>query len=492
MMKHVIALAILAMLAPTSAAQAHHHHHPLYLMGGFETPTTVGAYPRGLYLFDKTGAAPTLRKLCDVPYTMSMQHNVQMDYDNRSLIGFTRGVNTTLYPWAGCLCRFDAGTTTWTSLVKFPSSSASYPQAYFFEHGMRPIIDQDGDYLFMKYRMERITSPTTVNRYDYRVLRFDRNARTLSTLLTTVQVPVKLTTGLSQLGKDIDTGRVLIGGWQDTISPHRWSFPVWTLDPEKGYDHASLGYWNDGSVYGWGWAGYNLEQNVKNGYLQGLGDSIRYVNQLKPGSHGMTTIAAVTGYPYSQVQHGARFDLQTAASPRFLLGGFYSSFGAWLLQFDVNTWALTTFDSILGTTQVQHPYLYWQDFYRGRHIQTVRVGKDRWNIRLSCPQHPKMPYVLVASLAGVRPGVKIPGGRRINLNPDMLTHVTLAGWAPGIWSSGPGRLDSSGEAVGILDVSLLYRPKKGWGMPLWIAMAVIDPQAPGGIAYLPDTYVMRL
>ena len=46
MIKFVIVFALLASLAPAAAAQA--GHHPLYLMGGFETPTTVGAYPRGL------------------------------------------------------------------------------------------------------------------------------------------------------------------------------------------------------------------------------------------------------------------------------------------------------------------------------------------------------------------------------------------------------------------------------------------------------------
>ena len=55
--------------------------------------------------------------------------------------GRTLRVNTTLNPWSGCLCRFDAGTTTWTSLMKFPSSGTAYPQAYFFEHGMRPIVE---------------------------------------------------------------------------------------------------------------------------------------------------------------------------------------------------------------------------------------------------------------------------------------------------------------------------------------------------------------
>ena len=42
--------------------------------------------------------------------------------------------------------------------------------------------------------------------------------------------------------------------------------------------------------------------------------------------------------------------------------------------------------------------------------------------------------------------------------------------------------------MGKLDLSTLDQ----LGMPIWLAMAVLDPAAPCGIAYLPDTYVMRI
>jgi len=485
-------LAALVAIAPGAGGQVSEHHHPVYLVGGFETLATTNLYPRGLFLYDRSGAAPTLRKLTGVPYTMSMQHNVRMDYDNVNLIGFTQGISTTLSPWSGCFVRYDAATNTWIRLLKFPSSGTSSPQAYYYEHGLRPIIDQDGDYLALRYRNERVTTPTTLQRLDLRVMKIDRTSLAVTTLLTSLNLPVKRYSGFSQLGRDIHTGRLMIGGWQDKVPPPGWDFPVWTLDPESGYPLGSLRYWNDGSVHGWPWAGYAFEQNVANGCLEGLGDQVRYVHQLKPGSSGLTTLAAVTGYPNAQIMHGARFDLQTAARPRYLLGGFYYPRGAWLLQFDVKTWALTTFDTVLTTAQYRYPYLYWQDFYRGRHIQTVRTGRDRWTIRLSCPRHPNLSYVLVASLSGLRPGVPIGDGRRINLNPDTITYVTLHGLMPAIWSMGPGRLDARGEARGFLDVSSLWRPANGWGIPVWIAMAVVDPNAPTGLAYLPDTYVMRL
>ena len=58
-------------------------------------------------------------------------------------------------------------------------------------------------------------------------------------------------------------------------------------------------------------------------------------------------------------------------------------------------------------------------------------------------------------------------------DPDTGLPATLAGWLPVIWSSGPGKLDSNGEAKGLLDLSSLPVPSKGFGVPFWIAMAAM-------------------
>ena len=94
---------------------------------------------------------------------------------------------------------------------------------------------------------------------------------------------------------------------------------------------------------------------------------------------------------------------------------------------------------------------------------------------------------MAMSMSGVRPGLLLKDGRTINLNPDWLTFFTL-GALPPFWSPGPGVLDGSGGAVARLDTSQLGPI----GLPLWFAMVVIDPLAPEGIAYILDTYVMRL
>ena len=113
-------------------------------------------------------------------------------------------------------------------------------------------------------------------------------------------------------------------------------------------------------------------------------------------------------------------------------------------------------------------------------------------VRLGVPQHLNKAYVLVAGMSGVRPGVSLADGRNINLNPDVICFATLSNLLQPFFNPGPLELDALGEAKGVLDLSSLPIPKNGLGMPLWIAMAVLDPLAPCGMAYLPDTYVMRL
>ena len=128
-------------------------------------------------------------------------------------------------------------------------------------------------------------------------------------------------------------------------------------------------------------------------------------------------------------------------------------------------------------------------FYRGRHTQTVQTGARLWEVRLSAPMFPGKPYAVVAGLSGVRPGITLPDGRRLNLNLDPIVYLTLTGQLPGIWHGGPGQLDAQGEARGMLDLSALGTT---FHVPLWIARAVLDAQAPCGLAYLPDTYVIRI
>jgi hypothetical protein len=73
--------------------------------------------------------------------------------------------------------------------------------------------------------------------------------------------------------------------------------------------------------------------------------------------------------------------------------------------------------------------------------------------------------------------------------PDQFTGLSAQGLLRPFFDPGPQQLDANGLAVGHIDLGWL--PKLG-GVPMWIAVAVLDAGAPNGVAYLPDTYVFRI
>ena len=128
------------------------------------------------------------------------------------------------------------------------------------------------------------------------------------------------------------------------------------------------------------------------------------------------------------------------------------------------------------------------DIWQGRNIQPVRTAAGQYTLRFSFPGYGGMPYAAGMSLSGVRPGVVLPDGRNILLNPDMLTFLTVNNLLPGIFNLGPAVLDKAGEAQGSLDVSAL----PPLGLPVHLVVVVLDPKATAGLAVISDPYVMPL
>ena len=182
----------------------------------------------------------------------------------------------------------------------------------------------------------------------------------------------------------------------------------------------------------------------------------------------------------------AALDLQTGTRMRWVCSGGFSG-ASWIVWIDYNSGAVTNVQ--MNSRQIGN---YDIDFYRGNHIQTRKQAPHRWSVLLSCPQSPSCSYAIAAGMSGVRPGIQLGSGRHLNLRVDPLVVATFRNQLPGIWNPGPGTLDSRGEAQGTVDVAMLKPPPGGFGIPIWIAMVVLDPQAPGGIRYIPDTYVIRL
>lgn len=119
----------------------------------------------------------------------------------------------------------------------------------------------------------------------------------------------------------------------------------------------------------------------------------------------------------------------------------------------------------------------------------IQSPNDR-QILVSFPAWPGRNYVAALGVSGIRPGVPLGDGRQIHLLPDPVTQASLQNLIPGIWRPGPGVLDSKGQAVMQLNANRLGKGVRG--LPVWIAVAVVDPKASKGFAALAETLVIRL
>ena len=397
MRKLLFVLAVLGLLMPLAGAQS--HHNPVWLVGGYGTSSTSTLYPNAIFVYDKTGATPTITKLVDTPQYSTRYPSLCMDYDNKNLLMCMSGTSSSTYLWSNTVLHYDMTTNTWTSLwngqrISEHAGPGSYKYSYPYNN---VFVDQNGDALFAIYEYDRHTSPTTTYYYTRAVYKYDRATAAVSTVVTTTQVGIY--EYFYNIDRDIDSGKILISGGRSMTSPTTMRYAVHTLNPEDGYNPANFADWNDGSVYGWYNYSRGVEQNVKNGYLERPYYNGTRVYQLQPGSASMTTISTIsnTNFPYTtNYGYSGKFDLQTAANPEYLLNCYYSTRGMWVIHYDVNTWSYASTDVMM--TSLTHPqynyyYNYQFEFLGGRHIQTVAdpKTKNKWDIRLSVPHLPKMP-----------------------------------------------------------------------------------------------------
>jgi len=482
-------LILLVFMALTSvAAEVQSYHPPVYLTGGIWPTTSPSTYPTGIIQYDGTVSPPVLTTVFShLPYRV-YPNSLCMDWDNKHVLIQTEGTLSTLYP-GGAILRCDLQTNTFTTVFHIPPIQSG-PYSYYGYALPGCHVDQNGDYLFSYWWVN-----------SHVVMRCNSTTLTLTTVLKESALPRNACFG--RHGRDIDTGRAMFMDMYSRTAPPAVQYPILTLNPEDGYNPNNVGSYNDGSTCGWK-KDISLEQNHRNGYVEAPTRFCNEVWQLKPGSANLTTIKSVPmpSMPYfpcwSNV--GGIFDLQTAARPRYLcdlmwgpLPGPYKD--ALLLHYDTRTWNLITFETLISTVQYKGTAINQFTFKGGRHIQTMRIRKNVWDILLSVPHLPKHQYVVAAGASGIRPGIRLPDGRNININLDPVVFMTFNNALAPIWrgdtvSTADFLLDANGESRGRLDLSsVLTAPL---GIPIWIVMAVLDTKAPLGIAYLPDTYVMRI
>lgn len=123
--------------------------------------------------------------------------------------------------------------------------------------------------------------------------------------------------------------------------------------------------------------------------------------------------------------------------------------------------------------------------HESRHLTWFmnRAPHDR-TLALSFPREPGRPYVAGLSMHGASPGVPLPDGRTLPLNPDPITALSVQGGIPGILSGTVGVLDRYGCASVRVDVGPFAKALRG--MRFVAAAVILDPQASSGIAIVSD------
>ncbi|MBN2492627.1 MAG: hypothetical protein JXQ29_17405 [Planctomycetes bacterium] len=466
----MLLLAGMVLLAGIASAQ---YHAPLYVAGGYGSTST--AYWNGFWLLDARNQSATHLTPNDRIYT---SYNVQMDVDNRRLVFAPYGTTSSTYaPYVQSgIYRVDPATQSITTVLWDPM--ALYGPR-------RLLVNQDGDYVFACY--QRVGSS-----YTRSFLKLTSAGTTLTTILDSTKLGTTISTD-SGVGRNMDTGHYL-------FNVHNGSTYYYAvLDVAENGTFTTFGGGSGSANYGWYGLYTNMEQDRDSGHIVGMYSRVIY--QLRKGDPKRTTLYNV-GYPggYTIYTYGSNFDLQTAPSKRIIGTGYYTStnptiYDPAIYQIDAGSpgYPVTAVNcdpthALHNSGLTSYKYPYAQCIYRSRNIQPLKIAPKGWQLRFSCPDHPGKYYVAAISLSGYRPAVPLPDGRRIHLVPDRFTGPSLLGHLRPFFDPGPQQLDASGEAIGSLDLSLL----PAIDQPMWIAMAVLDPAAPNGIAFLPDSYVFRI
>lgn len=492
-MRPLVRLAFVSLLiaapAVTGAAQ---YHAPTFLVGGSQLGTS-SEWASGLWIVD--GTRRTAVSLF-APHVRPAEIRVAcMDVDNRCIMFVAKAATWgTIHNVQDGVFRYDPDAQTITTI--FRGNYTTLGPAKFI-YGMT--VNQDGDYVFGAEAQE----PTV---RDYRIYKVGAS-RTLTTVLSTLRDIHARAEFTGAMGRNIDTGNYL--ALTNSVSgPFNWNYPVLDVDEQGRWTVYSNGGGSHFTKFGWMQRYGHLHQDYETGDLQIVMSILgkpAHVYRLKPGSTPRTTLWAL-GHPYGfTYQHNAPGipDLQSAARRRYVVPAYYyqpSQPG----KEDAYWPAYTTVDqeNYLTTGHVcplpeNLPTRYGPtynlslvfEFYRNRHIASVKTGEGKWTLLFSVPNHPGKQYKAIVGTSGVRPPLALPDGRRLCLKFDVLSHLSMHGLLGSTFDPGPGQLDAKGEARGQLDVSA-FLPTGG--LPIWIAMVVLDPNAPLGIAYIPNPHVIRV
>lgn len=203
--------------------------------------------------------------------------------------------------------------------------------------------------------------------------------------------------------------------------------------------------------------------------------STRGVQRIDPVG-GLSTVIAggifnLTGPMY--------MDRTSSPRPRLVavVGSTNPSPASLLYSIDLNTHAITT----ISTTALLTPT---NDAFpdRSANLVTLQRGPASWELSVSIPGAGNKPYAVPLGVSGARPGFFV-GRRRVALNPDVFTFLSVNGLMGPIYRNGLGRLDNAGRASAILNL----RGIPGLtGLRVFAVAAAVDPTAPNGLSVITD------
>lgn len=457
-MRNLRLVALFAVLAwPTLSAQP--HTDGVLIGGGYPGPSTN--YLKGLFLVSRSGQFSTLVDTSPSPRPYYFQQTA-MDVDNRSIVfGALRSVSPANNLTSGVF-RYDPATLQFTTIVR---------STVDFTYVQGVAMSQDGDWIVNANG----TNPN--NTLKVRVYRVG-NSGAYSTMLGTMQLG-HVQEFRHSLGRDLATGEVLLSGRYNVGTMFR---PIYALA-----DDGSWRFWNrrqTGALQVGGWSYY-----LKTGEMVYTAGRNLYRVQPGPGPTSMTSLAL----PAGMNAHASVLDNQSAASPLMIAYSFLQGSGgtrASLAFIDPDDGSIVnTVNFLAAPSSVAIPYtLIEMLHHRNRYIQTVKTGPRRWRMQFDLPAFPGKGYVAIAGISGVRPGYRV-GGRNIWLNYDGITYLTLANRIRSIFDPGPLVLDGQGRAQGQIDLSRL---SASFGITAHVLVGVIDPQSPGGLAFVTDPYPMQI
>lgn len=377
------------------------------VLGLWTLPATTQPFGTDLMSVDaggrlwRTGSAGTAQSLVVMPLP---SHGLCMHHDNETFV-FTQSTTAE---------------TSQTGIYAYNpvtmQTSTVFASSLFVPYDV--VQNADGDYVFTGYARSGAQR-------DWGLFKFDAT-QSFSTIATTAQLGVTLSTLNSGVSININTGNYLVVAG---AFPNIGSQFVWDID-------------DDGTFTTIGTTGnsrYSHVQDLRTGDLYISGFQTVFVLEHGEFNHKVYTTGPSNFYALAA---------DRVSDPDV---GLVARTATQVLTIDLKNDTVTSV-----TTNPSGSTTFEAVWDRSRNISTVKTGAATWDIKLDFPGEGGRLYLLGLSVTGTRPPTTIPSdGRKLFLNMDVLSDLTVNNLLHGIFHPGPGMLDANGRATARLNLAAL-------------------------------------